>query len=192
MNGKTAKRLPWGLIYLRLLLAPVAMLFGHYGILGAPYILLLAVAAASDYYDGVLARKLGVETAELRQWDSIADTFFFLGVLGGIWLAYPEIYKTYALGIYAILGTEMLRYMVDWSKFRRGASYHAWSAKAFGVALLAATIAIMGFGKAEPLFPLALALGILSEVEGLLMSLVLKKWTYNVKHLGVAMRLRRE
>ena len=156
-----------------------------------PYILLLAVAAATDYYDGVLARKFKVETAAIRQWDSIADTIFFLGVLVGMWLAYPGVYAAYTWGIYCIIGLEILRYVIDFSKFGRGASYHALSAKTFGVSLLIATIAVMGFGLAAPFLPVALAIGIASELEGLAMSLVLRQWTYNVRHLGVAIKMRR-
>ncbi|MCW3121990.1 MAG: CDP-diacylglycerol--glycerol-3-phosphate 3-phosphatidyltransferase [Flavipsychrobacter sp.] len=185
------KKLPWYLIYLRLLLTIVAVLFGYYGVLGAAYVVLLAIAAATDYYDGVLARKYGVETAALRQWDSIADTIFFIGVLVGMWLAHPEVYSKYAWGIYAILGLEALRYIIDIAKFRRGASYHALSAKVFGVSLLAATIAVMGFGISEPFFSIAIVMGILSELEGLAMSLVLREWTYNIKHIGVAMQIRK-
>ena len=186
------KNISWYLIYLRLSLTIVAVLFGYYRILGGAYILLLVVAAATDYYDGVLARKYNVETASLRQWDSIADTIFFLGVLAGMWIAYPKIYATYSWAIYSIIGLELVRYVIDWAKFRRGASYHAWSAKTFGVSLLIATIAIMGFGKPEPFLPVALLLGIISELEGLLMSLILKIWTYNIKHIGIALRMRKE
>ena len=132
--------------------------------LGIPYMLLLAVAAATDYYDGVLARKLNVETASLRQWDSIADTIFFLGVLVGMWMAYPEIYAAYSWGIFSVIGFEVLRYIIDYARFGRGASYHSWSAKVFGVALLIATIAIMGFGTPMPFLSIALVLGIISEL----------------------------
>ena len=186
------KKIPWYLIYLRLLLTIIAVLFGYYRILGTAYILLLAIAAATDYYDGVLARKFNVETAALRQWDSIADTIFFLGVLAGMWLAYPEVYAAYSWGICTIIGLEVLRYIIDLAKFRRGASYHAWSAKAFGVSLLIATIAIMGLGMPIPFLPIALFLGIISELEGLLMSLILRKWTYNIRHIGIAIKIRKE
>jgi len=192
VNDTILKKIPWYLIYLRLLLTIAAVLFGCYRILGTAYILLLAVAAATDYYDGVLARKYNVETASLRQWDSIADTVFFLGVSAGMWVAYPKIFSTYSPGIYTIIGLELLRYIIDWAKFGRGASYHAWSAKVFGVSLLIATISIMGFGMPEPFFPIALFLGIVSETEGLLMSLILRKWTYNIKHIGVAIRITKE
>ena len=60
------QKVPWLLIYLRISLTAVAILFGYYNILGLPYILLLAIAAFTDVYDGVLARKLNVETASLR------------------------------------------------------------------------------------------------------------------------------
>lgn len=185
------KHVPWFLIYLRLALTLAAILMGYYGITGWPYIVLLAVAAATDYYDGVLARKYNVETAALRQWDSIADTIFFLGVLAGMWMAFPAIYAEYKTGIFSIIALEGIRYLFDVVKFKRGASYHAYSAKIFGVSLLAATIAIMGFGIAWPFFPIALLLGILSELEGLAMSVILNEWTYNVKHIGLALAIRR-
>ncbi len=184
------KRLPWYLIYFRLFLTVFTITFGYYRILGAPYIILLAVAAATDYYDGVLARKWDVETASLRQWDTIADTIFFLGVLAGMWFAYPGIYIQYAWGIYTILSLEILRYIYDLAKFKRGASYHAVSSKIFGVSLLIATIAIMGFGVAMPFFPLAIMIGIINELEGLFMSFVLREWTYNIRHIGVAIKIR--
>ena len=185
------KRLPWLLIYLRLCFTVPAIAFGYCRLLGWPYILLLAVAAATDYYDGVLARRYNVETATLRQWDSIADTIFFLGVLAGMWLAHPDVYVKYSWGIYSIIGLELLRYIFDFAKFRRGASYHAFSAKIFGITLLIATIAIMGFNMPVPFFPLALIIGIISELEGLLMSIVLKEWTYNIRHIGVAVKIKR-
>jgi phosphatidylglycerophosphate synthase len=184
------RKIPWFLIYLRLLLTLAAVLFGYYKILGLPYMLLLVLAAATDYYDGVLARKFDVETALLRQWDSIADTIFFIGVLAGMWFAYPEIYQIFFWGIYSIVGLEIVRYLVDLIKFRRSASYHALSAKIFGVTLLIATIAIMGFGIATPFFQIAILTGIISELEGLAMSFILNDWTYNVKHIGIALRLR--
>jgi len=184
------KKLPWLLIYFRFLLTLPAILFGYYGLTGAPYIALLAIAALSDVYDGVLARKFNVETAAIRQWDSIADTVFFMGVFVGMCLAFPALVRQYSWGIYGILGLELARYLFDFGKFQRGASYHALSAKVFGVSLLAATISVMGFGVAAPLLPVAMAIGILSELEGLIISIILKEWTYNVKHIGRAIKLR--
>ena len=184
-------KIPWLLIYLRLALTLVAIWFGYIHLLGVPYVLLLALAAATDYYDGVLARRYNVETALLRQWDSIADTIFFIGVAIAMVICFPGIILKYAWGIGGIIAIEAIRYVYDYFKFRRGASYHALSAKIFGVCLLAATIQIMGFGVAEPLLPLALVAGILSELEGLVISIVLNEWRYNVKHIGKAIQIKK-
>lgn len=186
------KKIPWWLIYLRFSLTLFAILFAQYHLLGWPYVVLMLVAAASDYLDGALARKWGVETASLRLWDSIADTVYFLGVLVGIWISHPEVYAQYRWGIYSIIGLEGVRYIVDLIKFKRGASYHAISAKVFGVSLLVSIIAMMGWGLVAPLFEIALIIGIYSELEGLCMSFVLPKWTYNVKHLGAAIKLKKQ
>ncbi len=186
------KRLPWLLIYLRIFLTVFVVLFGYWGKTGPVYIVLMLVAAATDFYDGVLARKFKVETASLRQWDSIADTIFFMGVFAGMWLAFPAVIITYWWGISAIIGLEVVRYCYDFIKFRRGASYHAYSAKVFGVSLLVATLSIMVFGVAWPFLPISLIIGILSELEGLIMSVILVRWTYNIKHLGIAFTVRKK
>jgi phosphatidylglycerophosphate synthase len=51
----------------------------------------IVVAALSDIYDGILARQWGGETELLRMSDSIADTVFFLGVVGTLWLREPQV-----------------------------------------------------------------------------------------------------
>ena len=186
------KRLPWLLIYLRLLLTLPAMILPYFHVLGTPYVCLLIIAALTDIYDGVLARKYNVETAAIRQLDSIVDTVFFIGVFIGVYIANPVVIRHYSWGFGGIIGLELLRYLFDYAKFRRGASYHAISAKFFGVSLLFATIALMGFKKTEPFMSIAIVLGLLSELEGLLISFILPEWTYNVKHFGKAMKLRKQ
>ncbi len=182
------KKIPWLLIYFRLALTVPAVLLGYFHITGGVYVVLMAAAALSDVYDGVLARKYGVETAWLRQWDSAADTIFFAGVVVGMFLAFPDLVRPYFWGIVAIPALEVIRYCFDFLKFGRGAAYHAISAKVFGALALTACISIMGFSCSEPFLKFAVIAGLISEVEGLAMSIMLKKWTYNVKHIGVVFR----
>ena len=186
------KKLPLFLTISRVVLAPVSILFVYLDWLGWPYLALLGIAALSDYYDGVLARKYGVATAGLRQFDSIADTIFFVAVLIGMNIAYPQVVHDYLGGIVAVIGLEAFRYVVDYLKFGRGASYHAYSAKIFGFFLLIATVTIMGFGVASPYFTVALLSGIVSEVEGLFISLILPSWRYDIKHVGIAVKIRND
>ena len=49
---------------------------------------------------------------------------------------------------------------LDWLRFGRGASYHAWSARLFGITLIPATFFVMGFGLAGPILWIALAIGL--------------------------------
>lgn len=183
--------IPWSLIVLRIALTPVAAYMGWIHAIGIPYILLMVIAALSDVYDGVLARKWNVETGRLRQWDSIADTIFFIGVLFGMAFSFPELVRQNMIGIGVILGLEVVRYGFDYAKFRRGASYHARSAKIFGISLLVASLIIMGSGYTAYFLPVAIVIGIISELEGLAMSLILPEWTYNVKHLFKAIEIRK-
>jgi CDP-diacylglycerol--glycerol-3-phosphate 3-phosphatidyltransferase len=90
----------------------------------------------------------------------------------------------------AVVALEAARYLFDFVKFRREAAYHAWSAKAWGLSLFVALVALMGFGQATPWVPLALALGIVADAEGLAMSIVLPTWKHDVKSVWHAWRLR--
>ncbi len=48
---------------------------------------MFVAASASDYFDGILARRAGRASARGRVLDSMADITFLLGGLGGAWLA---------------------------------------------------------------------------------------------------------
>lgn len=185
------RTIPWALIVLRVLLAPVAVWVAWADLPRWIWLGQGAVAALSDIYDGKLARRWGVVSAGLRQSDSIADTIYALGVAISFWLAEPEIVMTHIWGIGVVVGLEAARYPLDWARFGRGASYHAFSARLFGVMLIPATFLIIGFGVVGPVLWIALAIGLYSELEGIAISLVLPRWTHDVKHIGVALKLRR-
>lgn len=176
---------------LRLALGPVALWLAFAGLPRWIWLAQGAVAALSDIYDGKLARRWGTVTPGLRQADSVVDTFYALFVGASFYVAEPEIWHAHALGIGAVIALEAARYPLDWARFGRGASYHAWSARIFGIALIPVTFFVMGFGYAGPLLWAALAIGIWSELEGIAISLVLPRWTHDVPHLGAALAIRR-
>jgi CDP-diacylglycerol--glycerol-3-phosphate 3-phosphatidyltransferase len=82
------------------------------------------------------------------------------------------------------------RYPLDWWRFGRGASYHAISAKLFGISLLVAVSMIVMFDDAGPFLWISLFVGLVSEVEGILISLVLPEWTHDVRTLNKAFEKR--
>jgi len=174
----------------RIVLAPVAIWMAIAHVPKAAWMAQFAFAALSDWFDGKLARRWGTATAGLRQADSIADTVYVLAVVISLWFSHQDIVLAHLWGIALVIGLEVLRYPLDWWRFGRGASYHAWSAKLFGVSLLVAVSAIMVFDNAGPWLWIALFIGVVSELEGIVISLILPHWTHDVKSVRMALEIR--
>ncbi len=75
---RMVRHVPWALVLLRAA-AAVALGVGLFagGLSDGRVMALFAIAFASDYFDGVVARACGVATRGLRQGDSIVDTAFY-------------------------------------------------------------------------------------------------------------------
>jgi phosphatidylglycerophosphate synthase len=169
----------FALTALRAILAPGVIFLAYIKAPGWAIASCLAVAFLSDIYDGVIARRFGVATPALRRFDSITDTAFYLAVTCATWLCYPEVIRSNLIGILAIFTLEIARCIFDLRKFHREASYHMWSAKLFGIALFAAFFSVFAF-ETPHLMPLAVAIGIIAQLEGLATSFVLREWTHDV------------
>lgn len=180
-----------GLTGLRLVLGPVLVFLAYAGVAGAPAVLVALAAFASDYFDGVLARRFGLDSAAVRRFDSATDTVFFLCAAWAAWRLHADLLQPWLPLVWAVVALELARYVFDWVKFRREAAYHAWSAKAWGLTLFTALILLLGWGRAVPLVPLALGVGIVADLEGLAMSVVLPAWTHDVPSLWHARRIAR-
>jgi CDP-diacylglycerol--glycerol-3-phosphate 3-phosphatidyltransferase len=183
-------KLPIALTALRALLAPVVVFLA----LAYPDPILfgacLVLALASDVFDGVIARRLGVATPSLRRLDSIADSIFYLAVLYAAWIRYPAVIEAQLPAWLVLAALELARYAFDFAKFRREASYHMWSSKLWGLFLFAGFFSLLAMGG--PALPLTLAIyvGIVADLEGLAISFVLREWRTDVPTLAHALRLR--
>ena len=189
---------------LRVALAPVLVLLARQGAgraaaaggssaataAGALYVACCVAAFLSDVFDGVLARRWGVDGPSVRRLDSAADTLFYAAAAWSVWVARADVVRHYAVGAIVVVALELARYALDYWKFGREASYHAWSAKAWGVSLFAALVATMGFGQPRGFVDAAIVLGVVADLEGLAMSLVLPRWAHDVRGIGAAWRLR--
>jgi hypothetical protein len=91
-----------------------------------------------------------------------------------------------------LLGLEAVRFVFDFAKFGRPASYHSYLAKLWGLVMAVAVVGVFALHHANVLVPAALVLGILCNVEGLAMSVVMPVWRKDVKTFAVAWRIRRE
>lgn len=184
-------RLPLALVLSRiLLLTPAMLLLAYYRPIPWAFAVCLAAAFLSDFFDGVIARHLGVATAGLRRLDSLADTVFCLAAVSVVWWLHPTVIRAYAAPLILLLALELLRYALDILKFHREASYHMWSSKLWGLSLFLAFFMLLVVGQAVPWVGLAIILGIVSDVEGLLISLVLPVWRHDVPSLVHAWRIK--
>ena len=188
MIGK--RLIPWCLVITRVLLAPVAIWIAFAKLPAALWTGQFVLAAVSDWLDGKLARRWGTVTPGLRQADSIADMIYAFAIAISLWFSHQEIIFAHRWGIGLVIALELLRYPLDWWRFGRGASYHALSAKLFGVSLLIAVSMIVMFDEAGPFLWIALFIGLLSELEGILISLVLPEWAHDVRSLKKALEIR--
>lgn len=183
--------IPWSFIVLRMFLGLLVFFGAKYRWSGIEMAGVVLIALLSDIFDGILARRWGNETSTLRVSDSIADTIFYLGVAGALWIEMPDILQTNKYWFITLFALEGFRYVFDFLKYRKTASYHSYLAKAWGIVLAAAMIGVFALGAGDFFVRIAVATGIVVNIEGLTMSMMLPRWKNDVKTLNAAWRLRK-
>jgi len=184
------RMLPLALTALRALLAPVMVLLAVAWPNASAFAACLVTAFLSDVFDGVIARRLGIATAGLRRLDSIADTLFYVAALFAAWYLHPQALLEHRTALAVLVLLEIARYAFDLRKFGREASYHMWSSKLWGVALFAGFFSLLALGHSGWAVAAAVWLGIVADLEGLAISVVLNRWKNDVPSLVHALRLR--
>ncbi len=142
---------------------------------------MVVAALLSDIFDGVLARRWGSDTAGLRLFDSMADTWFYLCVGGALAVAQPGFWRSNAVLLLGVVGLETCRFALDFAKFGRPASYHSYSA----------VITTFIAGRTGWWITSTLMWGVVCLSEGIAMSVILPVWSRDVKTLSAAMQIRR-
>jgi CDP-diacylglycerol--glycerol-3-phosphate 3-phosphatidyltransferase len=182
--------LPLLLTAVRALLGPVVLVaaFSYPStlLLGA----CLVIAFVSDILDGMIARRLNVATATLRRLDSIADSIFYISAAVAAWVLHPAVIREHVVALAVLVVLELARYAFDYAKFKREASYHMWSSKAWGVLLFVGFFSLLVLGQEGVLIALAIYAGIVADLEGLAISVVLREWRADVPTLVHAFRYR--
>jgi len=182
--------LPMLLVVLRLAIAPVLLWDALDRQVGVLFLTAYGVAVLSDIFDGVIARRLGVSTASLRQADSWADRGLYGCVAIAAWLVHPEILQAFRTPLFLVLGLQALWWVVNLLKYGQPACYHTYTAKAWGLSLLIATLAFFGTGYGGWALSGAIALGILHTLEEIAMTLILPTWQHDIPSLLHAWNLR--
>lgn len=185
-----ASDIPWALTVLRALLAPVVVLLTIYHPSHFAFGICLAMAFLSDVFDGIIARRLNVATPFLRRLDSIADSIFYIAAFFAAWHLHPSAIQDHLEALLVLVGLEVARYIFDLAKFRREASYHMWSSKLWGIFLFAGFFALLVFEESDLPVTMAIYMGIVADIEGLAISIILKEWQTDVPTFLHALRLR--
>ena len=138
-------------------------------------------AFLTDYFDGIIARRLNVSTPALRLADSWVDTWLYFWVVLSIWALHSDSLKKFAVPIIILLALQISEWVYGYIKFGRMTGYHAWLAKTWGVGLFFAIISIMLFNYDGFVWWLAIILGWISSIENWLLTLTCSEWTTDVK-----------
>lgn len=186
------KALPLSLTLLRVALGPVMVALALRLPSPPAFAACLIAALLSDIYDGKIARKLGIATPLLRRLDSLADTVFYVAATYCLWLLHRDVILDRALPLLILLGLEASRYGFDFFKYRKEASYHMWSSKLWGLFLFAGFFSALVFSHTGVAVDLAIYTGILADLEGLMISIILPRWKNDVPTLFHALRLRKD
>ena len=141
-------------------------------------------------FDGVVARRSGTATPGLRRLDSTVDTIFYLAIAVAAWTLHHDVLRPFVPLIGLVIATELATNVFSWVRFRREASYHAWSARIFGLILFVALFALFATGTGALLLP-ALVAGLISHGENAAITAVLPAWRHDVPTLLAAWRIRR-
>jgi phosphatidylglycerophosphate synthase len=183
--------LPWAMVISRAALGPLIVLLSRYTHRGVLFVACVLTGLVLDILDGILARRWNVATALLRRCDTVADTIFYASVIVVVAVRYPAtLHRVWPLLVVLVV-LELIQHMFSLLKFGRLASYHSRLSKIWGVLLATSLIALFGFGS-DKLLAIALAWGILCNLEGFAMSFVLPAWHHDVPTLAYAIWMRRE
>ncbi len=157
--------IPASLTLLRLFLGPLALWLAFTDAPRSVYALILVVGLLSDYFDGALARRLGVAREWLRRLDSTVDVIFYIFLLLAAWRIAPE---PLAAGVWAIvlmLVSEAACILVSVLKFRRLPATHAYTAKLYGVVLFISFLGVLCFSWGVAALWVTCAFALLANAE---------------------------
>jgi CDP-diacylglycerol--glycerol-3-phosphate 3-phosphatidyltransferase len=184
------QQIPWALAGARAALGPLLVAGAECNWSGLALAAMVLGAVVSDIFDGVLARRWHCDSAAVRLFDTLADTFFYLCAGLALWLARPAVFRANRDLLLVVLAMEAFHFGFDYGKFGKPASYHSWLAKSWGLALATALMVALATPFGSNLVALSLMLGLACKAEGLAMSFVLRTWTRDVRSLAAAWALR--
>lgn len=183
MTASWLKTLPLALVLFRGILGPLALLVAWLGIdsTGILLSIVVVVGLLSDVFDGVLARRLGVSSDQLRIWDSRADVVFFVSLVAALAIRSPSLWVPLGLFFVGIAVLELAVHLISLLRFRRQSSTHHYLSKAFSILLFALLVQLFLYPVVTWYFWVVCGVGLVSFLEAGLIMLSLRQWQCDVR-----------
>ena len=173
----------------RLAMVPVLFLLARSGNSEA-FLILLIAALLTDALDGIVARRLGQETAFGAKLDSWGDAGIYASIAVGAWWLWPDVIRREGVFVSAAIASYIFPVTFGVFRYGRMPSHHTWGAKLSAVFM--SVSAILMFGGISPWpFRCFAPLFVLAGVEDIMISVVLREWRPNVRSLRHALSIRR-
>ena len=172
------KTIPYILITIRFILAPIILLLAYFKGEASGFLILalMYLGLLTDIFDGIIARKVVSSSEKLRRLDSQTDLVFWLSLGFAAYFLNPELIKSEWRGILLIFVMEALCYIISIWKFGKETCTHAFLSKMWGLSLLIAFTYLIGFQHAGWAFYLTIILGFISHIDVILIILFLPKY----------------
>lgn len=154
------------------------------------FVVLLAVALATDAIDGFIARWLQAESDFGRKLDSAADYLTLLLGLAGIALLWPDIMHRELPWVAAGLTMFFAVIVFGFLRLGRAPCYHTWLAKVAAVSCALSLVPLLGEWTATP-FHVAMVLQVIGGLEELAIALLVPWHVGEVPTAWHALRIRR-
>jgi len=191
IRKNTVWTIPNLLSFYRLCAAPVAIYaaFTHQRSLFAT---LVIISLLSDFFDGLIARHFNQASRIGPRLDSIADDLTILAGLLGVFIFEFENIQPYIGWLAGYLALFLLGLGYSLAKFRRTPALHLMSSKLAAVIATLMFIVMFTLGFPPWLFAFSLALGILANLETIVVLALLDHFRTDQRGLIWVLRRRRE
>lgn len=180
--NKNKINLPYLLIFFRLLLAPLIICISWYYNYQARFeiLVLMYLGLLSDIFDGIIARHLKISSEKMRRMDSQVDLVFWLSIGISTCLIELEILFQNKYSIILLFVMEGLCYGTSLLKFKKETSTHSFLSKIWGLSLLVAFTCILAYGIGGLPFQICVVIGLISQLDVILIILLLPKWQHDI------------
>jgi phosphatidylglycerophosphate synthase len=168
------KSIPYILTYSRLVMAVFYILVSICKPLQNNFLIVsvLIVAILTDIFDGIIARRLKIATAQLRQLDSKVDTVFWLSLMYVLIVTQAAFVKANAMAIFILVASEILIQMIGYFRYNSSLALHTYAAKLWAV-LLTITVCQLCVGThASVWFKITFIWGLVTQLE--IMAIIFK------------------